>query len=125
MGEGGHDQTNAKLPQAMEDSRRAPNVAYKFKIMVGFVQILTSSSFQKGTSWPSYYQSFIQTFSFVNFDFIPWQTVSCLTEITYLTKTVIVGLLPIGLTIFVLSAFILPMYLFDKYDMADLDFKRR
>jgi hypothetical protein len=52
---------------------------FKLKIIVGFLQITTNLSFVVEVPWPAYYRSFLDLFSFVNLDFLPWQSLGCAT----------------------------------------------
>jgi len=52
--------------------------------------------FKKGDiAWPAAFVDFILSFTFFNFDFIPWQTVGCAASINYFDKTIIVGFVPV------------------------------
>ena len=79
--------------------RNKPNMAYKMKILITFLQICTTLTFALEIPWPSYYLDFIDLLSFVNLDFIPWQSVSCATKFRYYDKFLVIALLPILLTL--------------------------
>lgn len=77
--------------------RRDPNFMYKIKIFVGFYQVASLLPNQGGINWPRQFVDFIQFFSFLNFDFIPWQNLACAVTINYYTRILVVGLLPVAL----------------------------
>lgn len=118
-----HDDDNdtVEIKQLMQTqsavSRRAPNFMYKVKILVGFFQIATIISFQGEVSWPKYFSAFISIFNFFNFDFVPWQTLGCATDIDFYGKALIAGLLPIGIMLLLLVCMALPMYCADLREM--------
>lgn len=118
------DFTSNKIPVLSSLSRRAPSVMFKFKILTGFFQIITSAPFQAGVQWPSAYLAFIQNFQFVNFDFMPWSSLSCLAPIDHLTKSLIIGLVPIGLILLIVVFFVLPLQIMDLRDYRDEDTSR-
>ena len=67
--------------------------------------------------YPSYYQSFIDTFSFLQLDFVPWQSLSCVSPFSYYTKYITVMALPVGVAICIILFFLLPLYIRDRLDM--------
>lgn len=81
--------------------RRAPNFIYKVKILLGFFQVATIMPLNGIVNWPLYWSRFISAFSFFNFDFIPWSSLSCATSISYLDKALIIGCVPIAAVIFI------------------------
>ena len=56
---------------------------YKLKIIVSFLQVVTNMAFVLDLEWPAGFQSFISFFSFINLDFVPWQSVGCVAVIDY------------------------------------------
>lgn len=96
--------------------RRAPNFMYKIKIVVSFYQIASLLPAQGGIHWPQQFVDFINFFSFLNFDFIPWQNISCAVTIDYYTKILIVGLLPIGLVGALAAFFSLSLVYYGRND---------
>ena len=56
--------------------RNRPTFTYKMKIILGFFQITTGLVFAVDIPWPSHYRSFMRTFTFLTFDFIPWQVLT-------------------------------------------------
>lgn len=88
----------------MEKVHRQQNnqVSQKFKIMVSFIQVTTNLVFIVDAPWPTLYTTFLQQFDFLNLNFIPWQSVGCVTSISYYDKFWITALVPscIGLIIF-------------------------
>lgn len=81
--------------------RRAPNFIYKVKILLGFFQVATIMPLNGIVNWPLYWTRFISVFSFFNFDFIPWSSLSCATSISYLDKALIIGCVPIAAVILI------------------------
>lgn len=100
-------------------SRRAPNFMYKVKILVGFFQISSIMPLQGEIAWPTAWTTFISAFSILNFDFIPWQTLTCATKITYFGRAILVGCIPIAAILALVLFFYVPMYLRDLDGLAD------
>jgi hypothetical protein len=55
------------------------------KIMLSFFQIVTNVAFIIDIPWPTYYQDFINVFTILNLDFVPWQSIGCVTSLNYCT----------------------------------------
>ena len=53
-------------------------------------------SFNVEVSWPRYYLDFLDVFDFVNLNFIPFQSLSCVSPFDYFSKLLTVTLVPIG-----------------------------
>lgn len=96
--------------------RTSPNFMYKVKILVGFFQIATILPFQGGIRWPSAFADFISIFSFLNFDFMPWQSIGCVASINYYQKAIIVGCTPIAILLLLLAFFYLPLWIHNTVD---------
>jgi hypothetical protein len=89
-------------------SRRAPNLTFKIKIMIGFLQITMNMAFVIDVEWPATYRSFLQIFSFVNLDFVPWQSVGCVTQFDWYVKYGMVVAAPVGALLLLWLVFLLP-----------------
>jgi hypothetical protein len=111
-------------PVLTAESRSRPNFTFKLKILLGFLQIGTNLAFVVDIPWPRHYVSFIQTFNFVSFDFVPWQSVGCVTLIDYYTKFLMWTILPVGLLVGIVLFVLIPMLLIDQRDMSDNDSRR-
>lgn len=96
--------TQVKLSVA-DTSRRAPNFMYKVKILVGFFQIASYLPSQGDIPWPQAFADFISAFAIFNFDFIPWQTLTCASGINYFSKSVVVGMVPVIATVLLIIFF--------------------
>jgi len=101
------------------ESRTAPNFTFKLKIMLGFFQIVTNVAFLNDVPWPTVYQTFINWFSVLNLDFVPWQSVGCVASINYYHKFLIVACTPIGVTLLILLLFFVPLWLLQRTDLSD------
>jgi len=101
-----------------------PNVTYKLKILINFLQIGTGLAFVVDIPWPSGFKSFMTLFAFVNLDFVPWQSLGCATKFTYFTKYQIAISIPVGVMLLLFFLFLLPMYVMDATDMSDDESKR-
>jgi len=55
----------------------------------------------------------------VNLDFVPWQSVGCVTFFDYYTKLIVITMTPVGVLVALLLFFLLPSYYFDTTDMSD------
>lgn len=107
------------------NSRRAPSFLFKMKILISFMQISRAIVKQGDVQWPGLFADFMEIFSFVNFDFIPWNSLQCVTNFNYLQKVMIFGCIPIGIAILLLLGFFLPMFMIDRRDMTDKDLYRK
>jgi len=112
---------NAELHgQALaETSRNRPNFTYKLKILVGFLQVVTNLAFAVDVPWPRTYRAFINRFSFVNLDFVPWQSVGCVTLFNFYEKFLIVTFTPMGVLAALFFFFLLPLHWFISHDLRD------
>ena len=102
-----------------ERIRNKPNFTYKMKIIISFFQIATNLSFQVEVPWPSYYRRFISIFTFFTLDFVPWQSVGCVTLLDYYAKLLVVTVTPVVIFILLILLFLVPMYYLDRRDMRD------
>jgi uncharacterized membrane protein len=106
-------------PVMVMETRAKPNFTFKLKIVVGFMQIATNLSFIVSVPWPSYYSSFIANFQFFNLDFIPWQSVGCVSGFDFYTKFLVITITPLVILAMIFLFYLLPMYWFDRRDMVD------
>jgi len=117
------DQHIAQL-YASKEQREPPNVMFNLKIALGFLQISTRILDIVNAQWPSYFSTFVSYFNVVNFDFIPWETVGCVTTINFYIKLMIMMLVAPVVITFVSLLFSLGIRCADRYDMADDDTMR-
>merc|ERR1740117_2020787 len=67
----------------------------------------------------------MQVFSFMNIDFIPWQSVACsFTGYSYYMKLILITLIPIGVFVALVVFFLVPTLIMDRFDMDDEDENR-
>ena len=119
-----HENDRTGLTGVVGKVRSSPSITYKLKILVGFFQIAVNLAFAVDVPWPSHYRRFIQIFSFFSLDFIPWQSMECVTSLDYYTKLLIVTLTPIAILGLIVIFFLLPMYVINKRDMNDDEARR-
>lgn len=91
------------------------NYTYKIKIIVGFLQINNSTVFQLKVPWPRIYQTFINFFSIVNLDFVPWQNLSCVTPYTFYDKYLALTILPVTAFLFFCGSFVIFVKIWNFY----------
>ena len=60
--------------------------------------------------WPKYYFQFINLFNFINLDFLPWNTLSCLQLFTFYHKLKLFTLVPLIIIFLVYLIYLLPRY---------------
>eukprot|EP00808_Paulinella_micropora_P032171 g2190.t1 len=89
-------------------ARAKPNFTYKFKILLSFFQICTNLTFVVDVPWPPLYSKFISLFSFVNLDFIPWQSLGCVARFEFYTVLMLTMATPIGMTALLICTFLIP-----------------
>lgn len=92
--------------------------AFSLKIMVGFFQVMTALTDVVSARWPSYFKQMLSAFSFINLDFIPWNSLGCLFDINYFHKVVIATASAPALLV-ILAAGALPLYCRMRHDMSD------
>lgn len=110
---------------SLPDQSGSPrDVLHKGKVMVSFFQISTVIAFQGRIPWPTFFQQFVGYFAFINFDFIPWQSLACATRVTIFDKALIVGLLPLMALVALVLFYYLPSKVLSRWDMADDDTHR-
>lgn len=105
-------------------SRRSPSINYKLKTLVGFLQITLAIAYALRIPWPSHFQSFITTFKFFNFDFIPWNNIQCLYKMPFFHKALVMATFPLALVTLIMLCFFLPLYFVNRNDMADENIAR-
>eukprot|EP00808_Paulinella_micropora_P002032 g81900.t1 len=88
--------------------REMPNFTYKFKILLSFLQICTNLTFVVDVPWPPLYARFINLFSFVNLDFVPWQSLGCVAAFDFYIRLMLTMATPIGVILLVVVGFLLP-----------------
>jgi hypothetical protein len=98
--------------------RKHPSFTFKLKIIVGWLQILTNLAFVLDVPWPRLYQTFIQLFDVVNFEFINFQSISCVQRIDFYFKFVLVTTVPIVLSLFIVLVFFVPRHVLYKCRLA-------
>lgn len=101
-----------------------PNFMYKSKIFISFLQVAMHAVEQGDIVWPSYFQAFISKFAFFSFDFIPWQSLSCATELNYISKAWMVAVLPLVILFFLIVCYFVPLSIMASRDMSDIGIKR-
>ena len=68
MGTGSGGSMTQRAPTSLEDHQK--QVSGTVKILVGYLQILTSFNMTLGVQWPSNFASFLNFFQFINIDFM-------------------------------------------------------
>ena len=85
------------------------------KIMVGFLQIL-SSMVAVNVALPSAFMQVMRAFSFLNFDFMPWASIRCMFHINFYTRIYVACLYPFVIVVLLLLCVGLPIALSNKRD---------
>ncbi len=104
------------------EDRSSPNFTYNLKILLSFLQIATSLMSFVTIPWPTYFQTFVNYFEFVNLSFIPWSSVECVTTLTFYDKLVLIAAVPIVALLFVA---IVPLIILTVQNRMDMNGKRR
>jgi hypothetical protein len=73
----------------------------------------------------SYFQQFLNYFSWINLNLVPWNSLSCLTSINFYTKLTVGVLVPIGALILLAIVPTVMLYVADAFDMTDRSGDRR
>ncbi len=68
---------------------------------------------------PTYFQTFVNYFEFVNLSFIPWSSVECVASLTFFDKLVLVTAVPLAAVLFVALIPTLILVIRDRLDMDD------
>jgi uncharacterized membrane protein len=101
-----------------------PNFTYKMKIILGFFQITTNLALALDIPWPTHYQTFINAFTLVNFDFLSWSSVDCVRKVNFWTRFWVFTLTPLVLLVLVFVLYLLPRYIHHYRTMDDYDLQR-
>ncbi len=73
---------------------------------------------------PTYFQTFINYFDFVNLSFIPWASLECVTTLTFYDKLVLIVLVP-PVALFVVAAVpVIILWVQNRLDMDDSPHRR-
>lgn len=94
------------------------------KIIIGFFQIIYNLTAVRNLSWPTGFKMVVSAFSFINLDFIPWNTVGCAVPFNFYVRITIVALSPFVIMILVFFAYFLPSFWKDTRDFSDHDLAR-
>jgi hypothetical protein len=87
---------------------------------IGFFQIATTVTAVIDAQWPTYFRRFLNGFDWANFDFIPWQSVECVTSLNFYHKFLATTLLPVVLL--VVSAVVLGLFIVcDRRDFVSAE----
>eukprot|EP00808_Paulinella_micropora_P005719 g34204.t1 len=89
-----------------------PSWLYKFKISLGFFQIMSNLSFSVDIPWPATYRSFINAFAILNFDLVSISSVECVfPQSTYYTKFIFFGMGPLLVAFCIWLGYLVPKYI--------------
>lgn len=58
-----------------------PTLTYNLKALVTFLQLSTALVRVVEIQWPSGFSAVLNALQFVNFDFVPWQTLGCVVKV--------------------------------------------
>lgn len=98
------------------------NMTYPLKIIVSLIQIASGLTSIATIPFPEIFKGFIQFLSFLNLDFIPWESVGCsVNGYNFFLRLVLTTVLPFAVAVCLLLFFFLPMYFVDKHDLSDDD----
>jgi len=113
------DKLDAQVARLSQETRESPNIMFNLKIALSFLQIFTRLLDVVDSRWPSYFETFLGYIGVVNFDFVPWETVSCITPIDFYTKLLSMMLIaPVALLLISLGLYVAMLFA-DRQDMAD------
>jgi hypothetical protein len=68
---------------------------YKTKILLSFMQVTTNLNSAIDIPWPRLYNKFLTAFDFVNFNFLPWNSLSCIESFDYYAQMKVYTLGPL------------------------------
>jgi len=88
-----------------------PNFTFKLKIVIGFLQILTSMVIGLEVRWPDNFKTFVQWFGPVNLDFFQATGVGCLWDSNYYDKLWLFCAMPVFLIAIVFGLYVCPTYI--------------
>lgn len=112
------NQYQVKVPQ------KAANSVSALKVLMLSTQILTTVSLLREVPWPIGFASFMKALKFINLDFVPFESLTCITGFDFYTKLFFATLTPPGLLLLLLLFFLVPSLIVDRWDMADHDVYR-
>jgi uncharacterized membrane protein len=122
---GSSDKASAEGKKIVNAAMARGMVTYKIKIMVGFMQIVTNMAVVLDVAWPSYFQSFTSFFSWINLDFVPWQSVGCVSPFSFYSKLIAITVTPIGIVFLICVFFLAPLNYMarKKYSEAESEYQ--
>jgi hypothetical protein len=94
--------------------------SHQLKILVSFVQILTTLAFTLDTPWPTAFRQFLTLFDWINMDFVRFSSAGCVVSLNYYATYVTMMLLPVVLTFLITIVFGLPKYVSLRHRSAQL-----
>lgn len=106
------------VPTKLRKKRDANTAISTCKIVVGFLQIL-SSMVAVNVSLPSTFMQVMRVFSFLNFDFLPWASIRCVFNIDFYTRIYVSCLYPFAIVVLLLLCVALPIALSNRRDYKD------
>jgi len=102
-----------------------PNVIYKLKIALGFIQITTNLAFAADVPWPSGFKEFISWLNVFNFDFVKISALECLFNADYYVKFLIFSVAPLALFKAVVVFYLVPKFVFSFYRDLNVESRTR
>jgi hypothetical protein len=107
--------TSVSSEEALSPKQRAKtNFQNNLKILLTYLQISNALLSNVDLPWPTAFQTFVQYFNFVNLNFIPWGSVSCVASLSYYSKLVLIGVVPIGVLIMLGAAPLIYFFVREK-----------
>eukprot|EP00808_Paulinella_micropora_P008041 g38888.t1 len=83
--------------------RRLPSSTFKFKILISFIQIHIAIQNAVTITWPRGYVKFLSLLDFVQLDFIPWNSVSCVMNLSYFIQFAVSVTVPVAIFLLCLA----------------------
>lgn len=113
---------NAQNPSDVRkhiDRDQPAGMTYNFKALVSFLQLATAVTGVVDIEWPSGFKSVTDALTFINFDFVPWNTLSCVVQIDFYTKFWVMCVTPVLAMGMLAAGFFSLMWLLDRRDNND------
>lgn len=118
------DDDEFEVPALHSRRKGAGKEMGQIKIVIGFFQIVYNLTSIRNLSWPAGFKMVASAFSFINLDFIPWNSIGCAVPFNFYVRIAVVALSPLVIMAFVFFAYFLPSFWKDTRDFSDHDLAR-
>lgn len=96
-----------------------PSFVFKFKIVLGFIQVCLNLLLGMELAWPASFKAFLRTFNIFNLDFFTGAAIGCVVESSYFLQVWMTSCIPVVLIILLVIIYVIPGYIKSSVSIAD------